>query len=137
MITMPRMRKFDVDSRIHGASLPEILQELDRVRVLLRRNVRIGGRQVAPGPFVNAIVVWFLDLDPCDQAEVFRYGRDRLEELLAMEEPMEAWVRPKVPPPKPGAGNGGGGSGGGGNVKPSARGSLGGKAKPDRRRREG
>lgn len=127
MITMPRMRTFNKKVRIHGASLPEILQELDRLRVLLRRGHTIGGRQVAPGPFINSILVWFLDLPKEEQARIFHYGRDRLEGLLAMDEAMEEWTKPKRPPlGEPD-----------GLVKPSARGSDDRGGPPERRKRRG
>jgi hypothetical protein len=94
---MRGMSPFDKKSRIQVISLPKITDELDRIRVALTRGTTINNRKVDKGPFLNAILVWLLDQPDEIQAEIYTYGRQRVDQMLTKGDTRGDWRKPRSP----------------------------------------
>jgi hypothetical protein len=87
------MRRFGKTYRLQADSVPEVAGDFEKAVLRLAHDVRFQGRKLRPGPALNALVLWFVELP---EAERERVARDAIRRLEAVMDDA-----PVIPAPAP------------------------------------
>lgn len=82
------MRKFSKEDRLQGYSHPDIADGFADVtaKTARRYKLKYNGNKLRPGPMLNALAVWFLELDESERASRMQAMVARLEAFMAEPE---------------------------------------------------
>lgn len=93
------MRRFDKTYRLQGDSLQAIAGALDEFAVRIAGEIKYKKRKIKSGPFLNALVLWFLSHDEAERKRIAKDAVARLEAFMAGEDGESP--RADLPAPSP------------------------------------
>ncbi len=90
---MSIMRAFTKDHRLQAFSVGEIVTPFEKAVIDLSERHRIRGKKLRPGPFLNALVLRFLQLPDAAKEEFAATALAELEYFLAESDEERAEVQ--------------------------------------------